>query len=59
MRFVAVTALALSLAAVAMAAPEATRRPAPAIAGVTLEGKQLSLAKLRGKPVFINIWSSW
>ena len=26
---------------------------------VTLDGKQLSLAKFRGKPVFINVWSSW
>ena len=41
------------------AASETARRPAPALMGVTLEGKQLALAKLRGKPVFINVWSSW
>ena len=57
-RFVAVTMLALALVASATAA-EAKRRPAPAIAGITLDGKQVSLTKLRGKPVFINVWSSW
>ena len=33
-------------------------------AGVTLEGETLgggrvSLADLRGKPVFVNVWASW
>jgi hypothetical protein len=41
-----------SIAEVARAAP----RP---IAGTTLDGKRLSLADLRGKPVVINVWSSW
>ncbi|MGH3018189.1 MAG: TlpA family protein disulfide reductase [Gaiellaceae bacterium] len=59
MRFVAVTVLALALVATATATPDAKRRPAPLLAGVTLDGKQLSLTKLRGKPVFINVWSSW
>jgi hypothetical protein len=59
MRFAVVTVLVLALVATAAAMPEAKRRPAPAIAGITLDGKQLSLAKLRGKPVFINVWSSW
>ena len=31
----------------------------PPIAGVTLDGKRLALADLRGKPVLINVWSSW
>jgi hypothetical protein len=51
--------LALALVATASATPDAKRRPAPPIAGLTLDGKQLSLTKLRGKPVFINVWSSW
>jgi len=59
MRVVAVTVLALALVATAATAPEAKRRPAPAIAGITLDGKQLSLTMLRGRPVFINVWSSW
>lgn len=41
----------------AIEAPAAT--PKPPIAGVTLTGKRLSLADLRGKPVVINVWSSW
>ena len=59
MRALTALMLALALVASAAAAGEATRRPAPALAGVTLDGKQLSLARLRGKPVFINVWSSW
>jgi thiol-disulfide isomerase/thioredoxin len=32
---------------------------AAAFAGSTLEGGQFSLARLRGKPVFINFWGTW
>jgi hypothetical protein len=40
--------------------PAATNRPpAPAIEGVTLDGKRLALADFRGRPVFVNVWSSW
>jgi hypothetical protein len=35
------------------------RTAKPPIAGVTLDGKRLALADLRGKPVLINVWSSW
>ena len=35
------------------------RDRAAAIDGPTLDGGHLSLADLRGKPVFINIWASW
>lgn len=41
------------------AASAATRQPAPLIAGQTLTGGKASLEALRGKPVFINVWSSW
>ncbi|MSO94784.1 MAG: hypothetical protein EXQ81_03195 [Thermoleophilia bacterium] len=51
------TALAV-LVAVATAAA-AVRPPAPATAGPTVTGGKASLAALRGKPVFINVWSSW
>lgn len=27
--------------------------------GETLDGGRLSLAELRGKPVFVNVWASW
>jgi cytochrome c biogenesis protein CcmG/thiol:disulfide interchange protein DsbE len=34
-------------------------RPAPAFSLTTLDGKTVSLASLRGKPVLVNFWSSW
>jgi len=49
---------ALLLAVAAVPASAATA-PAPPIAGTTLDGKRLALGDLRGKPVVINVWSSW
>ncbi|CUU54228.1 Thiol-disulfide isomerase or thioredoxin [Parafrankia irregularis] len=37
----------------------AQRRAAPKLAGETLDGDQLDLASLRGKPVVLNFWASW
>jgi len=54
-----VAALALMTCLTVSAAGAGTAKPKPAIAGVTLDGKRLSLASLRGKPVLINVWSSW
>jgi cytochrome oxidase Cu insertion factor (SCO1/SenC/PrrC family) len=34
-------------------------RAAPAIAGTTLDGERLALADFRGRPVLVNVWSSW
>ncbi len=51
-----VAAAALSLAVTAGAA---SRPKAPTISGLTLEGKKVALAQLRGRPVLINVWSSW
>lgn len=48
--------LVLVLPAVGGATHEAT---APSIAGTTLTGTKLALRDLRGKPVVINVWSSW
>lgn len=59
MRALAVFALALAVTGVAAATPDATRRPAPAVTGISLDGKRVLLAAMRGKPVFINVWSSW
>jgi cytochrome c biogenesis protein CcmG, thiol:disulfide interchange protein DsbE len=41
--------------------PPAGFRPftAAAFEGTTLEGGTFSLARLRGKPVFINFWGTW
>jgi hypothetical protein len=50
--------ICLALVVVAVAAA-AGRQPAPATAGPTLTGGKASLAALRGKPVFVNVWSSW
>lgn len=57
-----VTALVLAVATVALAgvgSALAAPPPAPALAGVTLKGKRLSLADFRGRPVLVNVWSSW
>ena len=39
--------------------PEAERRPLPAFSGRTLDGKELDLASLRGRPLVLNFWASW
>lgn len=57
--------LAAVVCAVAAAAPAAggtaaaPRPKAPPIAGLTVTGGTASLEALRGKPVFVNVWSSW
>ena len=38
---------------------EPGREPAPAIDGVSLDGDAISLDDFRGRPVLINVWSSW
>jgi hypothetical protein len=50
--------LALGLAFV-LAALASASAATPRIAGTTLDGKRLALADLGGKPVVINVWSSW
>jgi hypothetical protein len=50
---------ALAALVIASTALAATRPPAPAISGRTVQGGTASLAALRGKPVFVNVWSSW
>lgn len=50
---------AIAFAALAVTGPLGAGTPKQPIAGTTLEGKRLSLADLRGKPVVINVWSSW
>ncbi len=36
-----------------------TRPEAPPVAGTTLDGEELALADFRGRPVLVNVWSSW
>jgi len=49
----------LVVALVATSAEAAERKPAPRTVGLTLADKRLALGDLRGKPVVINVWSSW
>jgi hypothetical protein len=64
----------LTLAAVVLLAAcgggddrDATRQPivtqaartAPEITGRTLDGETISLGDFRGRPVVVNVWSSW
>ena len=37
----------------------AGRAPAPDVTGTTLDGESISLGDFRGRPVLINVWSSW
>ena len=39
--------------------PATTRETAPPLSGVTLDGDTVTLGDLRGRPVLINVWSSW
>jgi FlaG/FlaF family flagellin (archaellin) len=40
-------------------AEQTVRQPAPEVEGVTIEGERISLEEFRGRPVFVNVWSSW
>ena len=51
--------LVLALPLAASTATAASPTPTPQIAGTTFDGKRMSLAGLRGKPVIVNVWSSW
>jgi cytochrome oxidase Cu insertion factor (SCO1/SenC/PrrC family) len=39
--------------------PETTRATAPPLSGVTLDGDAVTLGDFLGRPVLINVWSSW
>ena len=39
--------------------PEADRRPLPAFSAATLDGAEVDLASLRGRPLVLNFWASW
>ena len=40
-------------------APQLRGKPAPAFTLVTLDGKKISLADYKGRPVLINFWATW
>ena len=54
-----VLAIVLVAVGLALSEPAGAATPRPQIAGFTLDGKRMALADLRGKPVVINVWSSW
>jgi cytochrome oxidase Cu insertion factor (SCO1/SenC/PrrC family) len=35
------------------------REAAPPLAGDSLDGSRIALADFRGRPVLVNVWSSW
>ncbi|QQE76424.1 TlpA family protein disulfide reductase [Brevibacillus composti] len=35
------------------------RYQAPAFLGTSLDGQEIALSQLQGKPVFLNFWASW
>ena len=39
--------------------PAEGRELAPAVAGESLEGEAIALGDFRGRPVLVNVWSSW
>ena len=36
-----------------------SREAAPPLAGVSLDGEAIALGDFRGRPVLVNVWSSW
>jgi hypothetical protein len=41
------------------APPPTTEASQGTIAGTGLDGEPVSIADLRGRPVLVNVWSSW
>ena len=39
--------------------PGSNREAAPPLAGESLSGEVIALGDFRGRPVLINVWSSW
>ena len=58
-RGLALLAVVLTTVGVAATGAADAETPRPQIAGVTLDGERMALGDLRGKPVVINVWSSW
>jgi hypothetical protein len=54
-RLALVACVTLTLSAASLAATG----PRPTLAGPTVQGGSASLAQFRGRPVIVNVWSSW
>jgi cytochrome c biogenesis protein CcmG/thiol:disulfide interchange protein DsbE len=51
--------LAWGLQHAAMTSPHLIGQAAPELAILQLDGRQLAIHELRGKPVIVNFWASW
>ena len=51
--------LAWGLQHAALSSPQLLGRPAPPLAIAQLNGTQIQVTQLRGRPVVLNFWSSW
>jgi hypothetical protein len=58
-RLAPLAALLLVALALGTAALAGNGRSAPPVEGPTLDGKRLNLASFRGRPLVVNVWSSW
>ena len=58
-RLAPLAALLLVALAAGAAAFAGNGRLAPRVEGPTLDGKRLNLASFRGRPLVVNVWSSW
>jgi len=38
---------------------DSTRKAAAPLSGVSLDGEAIALGDFRGRPVLVNVWSSW
>jgi hypothetical protein len=38
---------------------DSAREAAPPLTGITLDGDAIALGDFRGRPVLVNVWSSW
>jgi len=45
--------------ATSTSAPSEPAGNVPEIAGTALDGKALDVTEYRGRPLFVNVWSSW
>ena len=55
----ALAAVLLVALAVTAGALAGNGRVAPRVEGPTLDGKRINLASYRGRPLIVNVWSSW
>lgn len=59
MRAALLVALVVVLLAPGTVGTQSKRPLAPNISGTTLDGAKVTLSQFRGRPVFLNVWSSW